>query len=197
MDYTTIRNNLENYGFSTQLFATGEEAKNYLVSTLQEKTIGFGGSVSLRDIGLFEALSENNIVVWHNKIPSHEVRRLANQCSIYITSVNAIAETGHIVNIDKTGNRIAMMAFGPKTCYYIVGKNKITPTLAEALDRAKNKAAPQNARRLKARTPCARNADQCYNCNTPDRVCHMTLIMERPPHGMQAEIIFIDQNLGL
>ncbi|MCM1129296.1 MAG: lactate utilization protein [Alistipes senegalensis] len=197
MDYTAIRNNLENYGFSTQLFSTGEEAKDYLAATLQQQTIGFGGSVSLNEIGLFEALSQKNIVVWHNKVLSNEVRRLANQCSIYITSVNAIAETGQIVNIDKTGNRIAMMAFGPKTCYYIVGKNKITPTLADALHRAKNIAAPKNARRLRAKTPCARNADQCYNCNTPDRVCHMTMIMDRPPYGMKAEIIFIDQNLGL
>lgn len=197
MDYTTIRNNLENYGFSTQLFATGEEAKAYLVSTLQGQTIGFGGSVTLNEIGLYETLSEKNIVVWHNKVASDEVRRLANQCSIYITSINAIAQTGQIVNIDKTGNRIAMMAFGPKTCYYLVGKNKITPTLAEALDRAKNVAAPKNARRLRAKTPCARNADQCYNCNTPDRVCHITMIMERPPFGMKAEIIFIDQDLGL
>lgn len=197
MDYTPIRANLENYGFSTQLFSTGEEAKDYLAATLRQQTIGFGGSVSLNEIGLFEALSQKNIVVWHNKILSDEVRRLANQCSIYITSVNAIAETGQIVNIDKTGNRIAMMAFGPKTCYYIVGKNKIAPTLADALHRAKNIAAPQNARRLRAKTPCARNADQCYNCNTPDRVCHMTMIMERPPYGMKAEIIFIDQNLGL
>ena len=197
MDYTPIRANLENYGFSTQLFSTGEEAKDYLAATLRQQTIGFGGSVSLNEIGLFEALSQKNIVVWHNKVLSDEVRRLANQCSIYITSVNAIAETGQIVNIDKTGNRIAMMAFGPKTCYYIVGKNKIAPTLADALHRAKNIAAPQNARRLRAKTPCARNADQCYNCNTPDRVCHMTLIMDRPPYGMKAEIIFIDQNLGL
>ncbi|MCM1511909.1 MAG: lactate utilization protein [Oxalobacter formigenes] len=197
MDYTAIRNNLENYGFSTQLFSTGEEAKDYLAATLRQQTIGFGGSVSLNEIGLFEALSQKNIVVWHNRVLSDEVRRLANQCGIYITSVNAIAETGQIVNIDKTGNRIAMMAFGPKTCYYIVGKNKITPTLADALHRAKNIAAPKNARRLRAKTPCARNADQCYNCNTPDRVCHMTMIMERPPYGMKAEIIFIDQNLGL
>lgn len=197
MDYTTIRHNFEYHGFSTQLFSTGEEARDYLVTTLQWQTIGFGGSVTLREIGLFDALSAKNIVVWHNKVFSEEVRRLANATSIYVTSANAIAETGQIVNIDRTGNRVAMTAFGPKACYYVVGKNKITPTLAEALDRAKNVAGPQNAKRVRAKTPCARNGDRCYNCNTPERVCRMTMIMDRPPYGMQSEIIFIDQDLGL
>lgn len=197
MDYTTIRHNFENHGFSTQLFPTGEEARDYLVNTLQWQTIGFGGSVTLREIGLFDALSTKNIVVWHNKVFSEDVRRLANAASIYITSVNAIAETGQIVNIDRTGNRVAMTAFGPKACYYVVGKNKIAPSLAEAMDRAKNVAGPKNAQRVRAKTPCARNADRCYNCNTPDRVCRITMIMDRTPYGMQSEIIFVDQDLGL
>lgn len=197
MDYTTIRHNFEYHGFSTQLFSTGEEARDYLVNTLQWQTIGFGGSVTLREIGLFDALLAKNIVVWHNKVFSEDVRRLANAASIYITSANAIAETGQIVNIDRTGNRVAMTAFGPKVCYYVVGKNKIMPTLAEALDRAKNVAGPQNAKRVRAKTPCATKGDRCYNCNTPERVCRMTMIMDRPPYGMQSEIIFIDQDLGL
>lgn len=199
MDYTTIRHNFENHGFSTRLFASAEEARDYLVKTLERQTIGFGGSVTLRELGLFEALQEKNAVVWHNKVKveSHDIRRMANTASVYITSVNALAETGQIVNIDGTGNRVSMTAFGPRSCYYIVGKNKIMPTLEKAMDRAKNVAAPKNAQRLKRLTPCARKGDRCYNCNTPDRICRMTIIMDRAPYGMQSEIIFVDQDLGL
>ena len=197
MDYAKIRKNFENHGFSTQFFSTGEEARDYLVNTLKRQTIGFGGSATLREIGLYEALQETNAVVWHNMVLSDDVRRLANSARIYITSANALAETGEIVNIDGTGNRISMTAFGPETCYYIVGKNKITPTLQEALHRAKHVAAPRNAKRLRRKTPCARQADKCYNCNTPERICRMTIIMDRVPFGMKSEIIFIDQDLGL
>lgn len=197
MDYQIIRKNFENHGFSTQFFSTAEETRDYFLNTLQRQTIGFGGSVTLRELGLYEALQEKNAVVWHNKVLSDDVRRLANSANIYITSANAIAQTGQIVNIDGTGNRIAMTAFGPKVCYYIIGKNKIMPTLAEAMDRAKNVAAPKNAQRLRRKTPCARKGDKCYDCNTPERVCRMTIIMDRAPYSMKSEIIFVDQDLGL
>ncbi|WP_349943985.1 LUD domain-containing protein [Lacrimispora sp. BS-2] len=42
------------------------------------------------------------------------MRHLANCSNIYITSANGVSETGQIVNIDGTGNRVAMTAFGPQ-----------------------------------------------------------------------------------
>jgi L-lactate utilization protein LutC len=196
MEYTVIRQNFEKHGFTTQLFSTQEEACDYLVETLKNQTIGFGGSVTLLEMGLFEALQQNNAVVWHNKVPSRDVRHLANCANIYITSANAVSETGQIVNIDGTGNRVAMTAFGPETCYYVVGKNKITPNLEDAIYRSRNVAAPQNARRINAKTPCAQNADKCYDCSSPERICRITAVIDRAPMGMKCEIIFVDQELG-
>ena len=196
MEYSMIRQNFEKHGFSTQLFSSKEEASDYLVNTLQRQTIGFGGSATLKEMGLFEALQQSNAVVWHNKVPSRDVRRLANCANIYITSANAVTESGEIVNIDATGNRVSMTAFGPETCYYIVGKNKITANLSDAIYRCKNVAAPKNAKRMNAKTPCAKNADKCYDCNSPERICRITTIIDRAPMGMKCEIIFIDQELG-
>lgn len=197
MDYSAIRQNFEKHGFLTQLFSTKEQARDYLVEKLQKKTIGFGGSVTLRDMGLYEALRENNAVIWHNVINDIQVRHLANQAEIYITSSNAVTETGELVNIDGSGNRVAMMAFGPQQIYYIVGKNKITPDVSQAIHRCRNVAAPQNAHRLKSKTPCAVKGDKCYNCNSPGRICRILEIIERAPFNMTAEIIFVDQDLGM
>ncbi len=196
MEYTVIRQNFEKHGFSTQLFSTKEEARDYLVDTLTNQTIGFGGSVTLLEMGLYEALLKNNAVVWHNKVPSRDVRHLANCANIYITSANALSETGQIVNIDGTGNRVAMTAFGPQTCYYVVGKNKITPSLEDAIYRSRNVAAPQNAQRIHAKTPCAQKGDKCYDCNSPERICRITAVIDRAPMGMKCEIIFVDEALG-
>ena len=196
MEYSKIRQNFERHGFTTQLFPTKEEALCYLTDALQNKTIGFGGSETLKEMGLFEALQQKNVVVWHNKIPGQAVRKLASCADIYITSANAITETGEIVNIDGTGNRVAMTSFGPQTCYYVVGKNKITANISEAYSRCKNVAAPLNARRIGAKTPCAVKGDKCYDCNSPDRICRIISIIERPPLGMKCEIIFVDQELG-
>lgn len=196
MDYTTILRNFEKHGFATQLFARKEEVNAYLVDKLKAQTIGFGGSVTLKELGLYEALRETNAVVWHNKVAAFEVRRLANCAEVYVTSANAVTESGEIVNIDGTGNRVAMTAFGPKVCYYIVGKNKITPTLEAALHRARNVAAPPNAGRVGVKTPCAARGDKCYDCNSPQRICRVTVIVERPPMGMECEVIFVDEDLG-
>ena len=196
MEYTTMRQNFEKHGFSTHLFSTKEAAKDYLCGVLQKQTIGFGGSETLRQMGLFEALQQNNAVVWHNKVPARDVRRLANCATIYITSANAVTVSGEIVNIDATGNRVSMMAFGPQACYYIVGKNKVATTLDEAIFRAKNVAAPKNAQRLQAKTPCAVKGDKCYDCNSPGRICRITSIIDRAPNTMRCEILFIDQELG-
>lgn len=196
MDYAKIRSNFEKHGFSTQLFASKEAACDYFVGALSHQTIGFGGSVTLREMGLYEALEPNNAVVWHNRVMSRDVRRLANCASIYITSANAVSQSGEIVNIDGTGNRVAMTAFGPEKCYYVVGKNKIAETLEAAIYRSKNVAAPLNAKRLNLKTPCAVKADKCYDCNSPDRCCRMTMIMDRAPMGLPSEIVFVDQDLG-
>ena len=197
MDFTEIRKNFEKHGFTTQAFSTPGEVRNYFMNSLENQTIGFGGSVTLRELELFEALSQHNAVVWHNKVNATVVRRLANAACVYITSANAVSETGEIVNIDGTGNRVAMTAFGPDICYYVIGKNKITPDLPAALSRSKNIAAPLNAKRLKVKTPCAKNGDKCYDCNSPGRICRITTIIDRAPIGMKCEIVFVDQNLGL
>ncbi|MCC8164997.1 MAG: lactate utilization protein [Planctomycetes bacterium] len=198
MDYATIRANFEKHGFATQLFSTAEEARNYFVESLDKQTIGFGGSITLKELGLFEALSERNAVVWHNRVAhAFDVRRLANCARVYITSVNAVSESGEIVNIDGTGNRVAMTAFGPDICYYVVGRNKITPDLATAHHRARNIAAPLNAKRLGAKTPCAAQGDRCYDCDSPARICRITTITDRAPFSMKSEIVFVDADLGL
>lgn len=196
MDYGIIRHNFEKHGFTTRQFNTKKETVNYFVETLKVKTIGFGGSVTLKELGLYEALQVNNVVVWHNVIADFEVRRLANCSNVYITSANAVTETGEIVNIDGTGNRVAMTAFGPDICYYVVGKNKITPSIQEAYNRCKNVAAPKNAQRLNAKTPCAAKGDKCYNCDSPNRICRMTMVIDRVPIGMKSEIVFVDEELG-
>lgn len=196
MEYSQIRQNFERHGFTTQLFATGAEACGYLAGILQNQTIGFGGSETLMEMGLFEVLQQNNVVVWHNKVLGLRVRKLANCADIYITSANAVTETGEIVNIDGTGNRVAMTAFGPETCYYIIGKNKITANISDAYYRCKNIAAPLNARRVGAKTPCAIKGDKCYDCNSPGRICRIISVIERVPLGMKCEIIFVNEDLG-
>lgn len=195
MDYALLKKNFEDHRFKTAYFETKEEAASYLKEQINGKSVGFGGSITSREMGLYEMLQENNSVYWHWNEPGRETYQNAHNADVYILSANGVAETGEIVNIDGTGNRVAASVFGPKKVYYIVGKNKITPDIPSAIKRAKDVAAAKNAVRLNRNTPCAVTG-KCHDCNSPDRICSMTVIVERPGTGMDVEILFVNEELG-
>ena len=175
---------LEAAGFSVQWFPTAQAAKEALVARFAGKTIGMGGSVTLRDLGLYEALSQRGTVYWHWQQPGPETLAQAAKAQVYLTSVNALAETGQLVNIDGTGNRISAAAGAHETVCYLVGRNKIAPTFQQALWRARNIAAPLNARRLHRKTPCAQGETlRCYDCRSPERICNGLSVLWRPLGG--------------
>ncbi len=196
MNQDILKKNFNKHGFETSFFETRQEAVAYLVEKIQGRTVGFGGSITVREMELFDALAKNNVCVWHHRVPGDETRQLAARTRIYITSANAVSETGEIVNIDGTGNRVAMTIYGPEKVYYVVGRNKITPDRDAAIDRAKNVASPKNAKRFGVKTPCAIKADRCYDCDSPDRICRATVILDRVLNLTPSEIVFINEDLG-
>lgn len=194
-DMERIRKNLEERGFQTSCFATAKEAADYLDAQIDGATVGIGGSMTIQAMGLSERLSKHNEVIWHWE--GGELRR-AMLADVYLTSVNGLAETGEIVNIDGNCNRVAASMFGPKRVYYVVGINKIAPDFEKALWRARNVAAPKNAQRLGKKTPCAVKADRCYDCKSPERICRGLSVLWRKPTGFeQAEVVLIEEELGM
>ena len=116
---------------------------------------------------------------------------------MYLTSVNALAETGELVNIDGTGNRVAATLFGHEKVFFVIGRNKLAPTCDEAVWRARNVAAPQRAKQLGKKTPCAVKCDRCYDCKSPERICRGLAVLWGPMMGMAAEVLLVDEDLGL
>ena len=196
MDLTRLQKNLEALGYTYRYFPTAQGAVGYLTARLAGKTIGIGGSVSIDSLGLYEKLSEQNTVHWHWKTPGPETLAQAAQAQVYLTSVNAIAETGELLNIDGTGNRISAALGAHELVCYLVGINKVAEDFDKALWRARNVAAPKNAQRLNRKTPCAIKGDRCYDCKSPDRICCGLVVLWRPMMGQDIEIILVDEDLG-
>ena len=199
-DFTTVKANLEKKGYIVPVFDDKESAANYLNAQIDGKTVGFGGSVTIRDLDLFAKLSARNTVYWHDQKPENmtvaETRLAGARAEIYISSVNGISKQGEIVNIDNTGNRVAAITFGVDKVYLVIGGNKLAENLEKAIDRARNIASPKNAQRLNRKTPCAVNADKCYNCQSPERICRNLSVFWEKPTGAQYEILLINDNLG-
>lgn len=199
-DVTKLKDNLEQKGYQVSVFDTKEAAAEYLDSQIHEKNVGFGGSVTLHQMNLFAMLSKHNTVYWHDEKPEEmsvmETRMAASRAEVYISSVNGISEQGEIVNIDNTGNRVAAISYGPSQIYLVIGANKVTPDYESALYRARNVAAPLNAKRLNRKTPCAVNGDKCYDCNCPERICRNLSVLWNKPTGAEYEVILIRESLG-
>lgn len=198
MDTERTIKNLEKNGFAVRYFETAEAAAEYLFSQLHGRTVGIGGSVTIGQLALYDRLCADNTVYCHGVCNTEETKKCAAQAQVYLTSANAIAETGEIVNIDGAGNRVASMLYGHETLYIVSGVNKLTPDLHAAIDRARNVAAPRNARRLGRKTPCALSEPmRCHDCASPERICRALCVLERPVFGIgRTEVILIGQALG-
>ena len=197
MAFDMVKKELEGRGYTVRTFSSGGEAADYLDAAIDGRSVGFGGSATLDALGLYERLGRHNEVVWHWKQDAAPARRAAMQTEVYLTSVNALAQTGELVNIDGTGNRVAATLFGHEKVYFVIGRNKLAPSYEEAVWRARNVAAPQRARQLGKKTPCAVKCDRCYDCKSPERICRGLVTLWGPMMGMEAEVVLIDEDLGL
>lgn len=204
MDRSAINITIENLkrnGFKAQCFEDRKAAIEAILSAIgPEESVGFGGSMTLEELGLYDALKERgNPVFWHWRTAPGEdkkaILKAAAAADVFLSSTNAVTESGSLVNIDGTANRISGMLYGHKRVFLIAGVNKIARTHEEALIRIKNVACPANARRLNRDTPCAQTG-RCMNCTSPDRICMATLIIDRQPGGNPITVYLINESLG-
>lgn len=62
-----------------------------------------------------------------------EVRAKENAAEIYLSSVNGLAETGEMINIDGRCNRVASIFYGHEKVYLVIGENKLEKDYDSAL----------------------------------------------------------------
>lgn len=193
--------NLKSNGFEVKYFEDSESAKAAILQEVEpDQTAGFGGSMTVEALGIYDTLKAGGNAVFNHAKPSEGLDRnaLLKQAAVadvYFCSTNAITVSGSLMNIDGTGNRLSSLLFGHKKIIIIAGVNKIAGSLDEAWIRIKNVAAPANAKRLNRNTPCAASG-KCMNCNSSDRICKATLIIDRQPNAVPITIYLINENLG-
>ena len=201
MNFETLKNRLLSLGYKVSCFETMGEATDYVNSQIDGTSVGIGGSKTVEEMGLFPRLSEHNDVWWHwyksEDFTVTEIIDRQRESEVYISSVNGIAETGEIINIDGTCNRVADIFYGHKKVFLLVGSNKVAPDYESALWRARNIAAPKNAARLQKKTPCVA-AGRCLDCASPERICRGLSVLWSVPKAMgcEYEVVLINEPLG-
>ncbi|MBQ6873166.1 MAG: lactate utilization protein [Clostridia bacterium] len=200
MDISRVLENFRNNGFEASYFETKEEASAYLNEKIDGTTVGFGGSMTLNEMGLIGSLETHNEVISHWSVPEgmtvSQVLDKAMRTDVYLTSANGASEKGELVNIDGTGNRVGSTLFGHNKVYFVLGINKFEENLDKAIYRARNVSAPPNAKRLGKNTPCAVKGDRCYDCNSPERICRGLVVHYRKMSSCDIEVVIIGEKLG-
>lgn len=192
-----VNANLIKRGFKSVIAQTAEQATALALEIIGDGSVGFGGSVTLQRLNLYDSLvSRGNEVYWHWKNGAEDKRK--SLCADwYACSANAVTEDGVIIETDGSGNRIACLSFGPENALLIIGKNKIVKDCAEGVARIKSgECAGLNAKRLGISTPCAADG-KCRDCSSPHRMCSVTAFFERPSKGLNSVcVILVNEELG-
>lgn len=193
---------LEAHEFKAIFVRTKEEAIQEIWKYVTPKQkIGVGGSLTIRNLGIMEQLEAQGHTIydhWKPGLPKEkvlEIRRAQMTSDLFLGSVNAITLSGELINIDGVGNRVNSINFGPGKVILVAGYNKIVEDVQEGLHRVKNVAAPLNAKRLNIDVPCAK-LGKCVDCNSPNRICRVTMIHERKPSLTDMLIILVGEELG-
>jgi len=189
-------------GFDVKVVATKEEAAELVMGFIQNgSTLGFGGSMTIKSLGIPEkAKAVGAVILDHNKpgISSEEklsTLRAQLTCDVFICSSNAVTMKGELMNIDGNGNRVAAMTFGPKKNVVVAGANKIVADEAEGWTRIKAYASPMNNKRLSKENPCVK-VGQCIDCENPGRICRIYQVLRRKPSLSDFTVILVAENLG-
>ena len=180
---------------------TAREAVEKVLEMIpQGSSVTWGGSMSIRDIGIHGGLvrAGRYEVYDRDKAPDRaaatEIYLKAFTCDYYLSSANAITEDGVIVNVDGTGNRVAAITFGPRNVVFVIGMNKLTQDIDSALARARSLAAPVNTARFDIQTPCKIDG-VCHNCLSDDCICNYIHYLRHSPKGKH-KVILVGESIG-
>ncbi len=194
---------LKKNNFDARFFPKASDALEELWKMIPEgASVGIGGSVTLNQIGFFEAVQKRSIKLLNpfaKGLPAEEadkIRREIFAADFFLCSSNAVTEDGKIYNIDATGNRVAPMIFGPKKVILICGANKIVKDIAEAQKRVQEWVAPMNVKRLGFKPPCGQTGE-CSDCSSPERICNAYVILAKKPRRTDFMVLLVGEPLGL
>lgn len=190
--------------------ATKEDVVPLVKELVKEgASVASGGSMTLKETGVADLL-RSGFYRFADRTASNvtpeEKERIEREtffADAFFCSANAITEQGELVNVDGTANRVAAIAYGPKSVIIVAGVNKIVKDVEEGIRRVKTIAAPLNTKRLSCDTYCNKeghclglDGDLTAGCASPQRICCSYLICGPQRMENRIKIILVGEELG-
>ena len=183
---------LEEHGIHTVVVPNRAEALRTLGSLIPEKSavllatsetlnqIGFSQEVN--DSGQYESIRKR-LMAMDRKTQEPEWRQLSQSPPYVVGSVHAVTEHGDLLIASATGSQLGPYAFGAGKVVWVVGAQKVVPTLEDGLKRLREYSLPmEDARALVA-----------YGVNSS---LNKILIISREAIPGRATIVLVEEVLG-
>ncbi|MCP8307597.1 MAG: lactate utilization protein [archaeon] len=181
-------------GISVEFVNTKEDALKRLKELIPSGAeVMTGGSTTLEQIGFMDLLKsgkhqwknlKDKILAEKDTDKREEVRRKSVTAEYFIGSVHAVAETGEILVASASGSQIPAYAYSSKNVIWILGTQKIVPTLEEGFKRVWNYSLPLEDKRMKSLG---------YSGSTIGKL----LLFERETSpNRKIKLIFVNEKLG-
>lgn len=182
-------------GFQAEVVDNRAEALERIKALIPKgASIHNGGSTTLQEIDYIDYLKSDthgwnnlhaNILAEADPEKQSKLRRESAFSDYYLGSVHALSETGEMVIASNTGSQLPHLVFTSPNIILIVGTQKITPTLADAITRLEEYVVPLEDKR-------AMNAYKSHTMNTKTLILHK----ENPMMGRKVKIILVKEQLG-
>jgi L-lactate utilization protein LutB len=204
MNYKTIptkdivektMNSLKENGHLPEFFETKEEALERIKELIPKGvSVMNGGSRTLEDIGFIEYLKGNThgwnnlhaeILAEKDVAKQNLLRKQSVLSDFYLGSAHAVTENGEILIASNSGSQLPHIVFTSENLIFVVGVQKITPTLSEAFNRLEKHVIPLENTRMQ----------EVAGVDTyPSKI----VILNREPEfmGRKSYILFVNEELG-
>lgn len=153
-----------------------------------------GSSRTLEEIGFIDYLKSDthgwknlhaDIVAETDPIKQAQLRKQAVLSDFYLGSVHALAETGEFIIASNTGSQLPHIVFTSPNLIFVVGTQKITPSLDEASRRVQNHVVPlEDARAMVAYKVHTRLSKE------------LIFSYENPVMGRKVYLLLVNEKLG-
>lgn len=137
---------LKSRNIEAMVVENGEAAREKLIQLIPDGAELFKGtSETLDSIGYSDYVRESDrykylngaIAAETDPAKQRELRRLSSVAEYFVGSVHAVAETGEVVIASGSGSQLGAYAYGARHVIWVVGTQKICPTLTEAIARVR------------------------------------------------------------
>ena len=204
MNYETLANkevinkttqSLSQHGIQAVVMNNRVEALEKVKSLISKGgSVMNGSSRTLEEIGFVDYLKSGNhgwknlheeILIEKDQAKQAMLRKQAVLSDYYLGSVHAVAETGQLVIASNSGSQLPHIVFTSPNLIFVVGTQKITPSLDAALERVREYVFSLEDKRMK-------------DAGMGGSAISKLLIFEREPvfMGRKVHVIFVNEKLG-